>query len=86
MNLFNSFLLLASSLIISTQANEVLPMPPEPKKQGEQYKLGESGGYFTFDDKPAVIISGSVHYPRVPRPSGEARRILPAHGKIGSLA
>jgi beta-galactosidase len=45
-----------------------LPMPPKPNPVGEkQPAFGADDGYFTFDGKPAVIISGSIHYPRVPR-------------------
>jgi beta-galactosidase len=47
---------------------KTLPMPPKPNPGGEkQPAFGADKGYFTFDGKPAVIISGSVHYPRVPR-------------------
>ncbi len=47
---------------------EPLPLPPKPNPLGErQPTFGAKDGYFTFDDKPAVIISGSIHYPRVPR-------------------
>ncbi|MDF7824794.1 beta-galactosidase [Pontiellaceae bacterium B12227] len=47
---------------------KTLPMPPKPNAVGEkQPAFGASDGNFTFDGKPAVIISGSVHYPRVPR-------------------
>lgn len=68
---FNLTLILVMSLIHSVAANASkieLPMPPRANPLGEkQPEFGESGGYFTFDDNPAVIISGSVHYPRVPR-------------------
>lgn len=47
---------------------KTLPMPPAPNPVGEKQPVfGEAGGNFTFDGKPAVIISGSIHYPRVPR-------------------
>lgn len=58
------------TLLCSVHAavGKTLPMPPRPNPIGEkQPAFGESGGHFTFDDQPAVIISGSVHYPRVPR-------------------
>jgi len=46
-----------------------LPLPPPPNAPGEQQPVfGVQDGRFTFDGKPAVIISGSIHYPRVPRP------------------
>ena len=60
-------MLMGAGLALNASANPVLPMPPEPALKGEQAKFGEGGGYFTFNEKPAVIISGSVHYPRVPR-------------------
>ncbi|MDF7798351.1 beta-galactosidase [Pontiellaceae bacterium B1224] len=47
---------------------KTLPMPPKPNPVGEkQPDFGATDGNFTFDGKPAVIISGSIHYPRVPR-------------------
>ncbi len=45
-----------------------LPLPPEPNPVGEKQPVfGAADGHFVFDGKPAVIISGSIHYPRVPR-------------------
>jgi beta-galactosidase len=45
-----------------------LPIPPQPNPVGEKQPVfGAADGHFTFDGKPAVIISGSIHYPRVPR-------------------
>ncbi|MBN2686311.1 MAG: beta-galactosidase [Pontiellaceae bacterium] len=50
------------------QAAEPLPMPPRPNPPGEkQPEFSEKDGAFTFDGEPAVIISGSIHYARVPR-------------------
>ncbi len=55
-------------LICSMAFARTLPMPPTPNPVGEkQPKFGAAAGHFTFDEKPAVIISGSIHYPRVPR-------------------
>ncbi len=49
--------------------SKTIPLPPEPNPVGqEQPVFGAAGGYYTFDGKPAVIVSGSIHYPRVPRP------------------
>ncbi|MEN8661202.1 MAG: beta-galactosidase [Lentimonas sp.] len=60
-------LTLTVSSLISANA-KTLPMPPRPSPIGEaQPVFGAADGHFTFDDQPAVIISGSVHYPRVPR-------------------
>ena len=45
-----------------------IPLPPEPNPVGQdQPVFSASDGYFTFDGKPAVLVSGSIHYPRVPR-------------------
>ncbi|MBN2594762.1 MAG: beta-galactosidase [Sedimentisphaerales bacterium] len=45
-----------------------VPVAPAPNPQGQpQPKFGFEGRNFVFDGKPAVIISGSVHYPRIPR-------------------
>ena len=47
---------------------EPLPMPPRPNPIGQKQPVfGEKDGQFTFDGKPAVILSGSIHYARVPR-------------------
>jgi beta-galactosidase len=47
---------------------KTLPLPPEPNPVGEKQPVfGAADGNFTFDGQPAVIISGSIHYPRVPR-------------------
>lgn len=46
-----------------------LPVAPTPNPPGQsQPTFGIEGRHFTFDGKPAVIISGSIHYPRIPRP------------------
>jgi beta-galactosidase len=48
---------------------KTIPLPPEPSPRGQkQPEFGAAQGYYTFDGKPAVIVSGSIHYPRVPRP------------------
>jgi beta-galactosidase len=53
---------------VFTYAGQV-PMAPIPNPPGQQQpKFGIEGRNFVFDDKPAVIISGSLHYPRIPRP------------------
>ncbi len=60
-------LLLLAGTVLSVVADP-LPLPPKPNPAGEkQPEFGAADGYFTFDGKPAVIISGSIHYPRVPR-------------------
>ena len=52
----------------AVEGSKVLPMPPRPNPLGEKQPVfGAAWGQFTFDNKPAVILSGSIHYPRVPR-------------------
>jgi beta-galactosidase len=52
----------------SSGAGKTLPLPPRPNPAGEKQPVfGAADGYFTFDGNPAVIISGSIHYARVPR-------------------
>ncbi|MGJ8652424.1 MAG: beta-galactosidase [Opitutaceae bacterium] len=61
-------LTLALTSLCTAVSAKILPMPPEPNPVGQsQPTFGESDGHFTFDGEPAVIISGSVHYPRVPK-------------------
>lgn len=63
--LLSMFILIGTILSVSAK---ILPMPPEPNPVGQKQPVfGEADGNFTFDGKPAVIISGSIHYPRVPR-------------------
>ncbi len=46
----------------------IVGIPPLPNATGQkQPEFGIKDRYFTFDGKPAVLISGSIHYPRVPR-------------------
>jgi len=67
--LFRRFftLLILSSIAVSVSA-KTLSLPPRPNPTGQkQPEFGANDGRFTFDGEPAVIISGSIHYPRVPR-------------------
>ena len=60
-------LLLLNWLVVTVSAEPLL-LPPRPNPPGQlQPKFGAKDGRFTFDGQPAVIISGSIHYPRVPR-------------------
>ncbi|MBN2163004.1 MAG: beta-galactosidase [Pontiellaceae bacterium] len=60
--------LLLISAITSPLSAKTLPLPPRPNAPGEKQPVfGADDGQFTFDGEPAVIISGSIHYPRVPR-------------------
>ena len=62
------FVLLGSLGASAVSAAEPLPMPPRPNPVGEKQPVfDEKDGQFTFDGEPAVIISGSIHYARVPR-------------------
>ncbi len=62
------FGVLAAAVLTGMAWSKTLPMPPKPNPPGEEQPVfGASDGSFTFDGKPAVIISGSIHYPRVPR-------------------
>ena len=65
LSLMSMIILMGAVLSVSAKT---LPMPPKPNPVGEKQPVfGEANGNFTFDGKPAVIISGSIHYPRVPR-------------------
>ncbi len=62
------FVLLVVAAFSGSALSKTLPLPPEPNPVGEKQPVfGEADADFTFDGKPAVIISGSIHYPRVPR-------------------
>ena len=66
---FRGVLIASLFAALSTVATaEELPLPPQPNPPGEpQPEFGAAEGHFTFDGKPGVILSGSIHYPRVPR-------------------
>ena len=60
------FMLAFAGMILPVYS-KTLPMPPRPGATGaKQPEFGAENGVFTFDGKPAVIISGSIHYARVP--------------------
>lgn len=45
-----------------------VPLAPVPNPPGQaQPVFGIEGRSFVFDGQPAVIISGSLHYPRIPK-------------------
>ena len=55
-------------LFVAKTAFTAIPLPPEPNPIGQaQPEFSSADGMFTFDGKPAVLVSGSIHYPRVPR-------------------
>ena len=56
-------------LLAGVFAVAAVPVPPIPNPPGQgQPVFGIQGRNFVFDGEPAVIISGSLHYPRIPRP------------------
>ena len=56
------------SLLSSGLNAKTIPVPPEPEPAGyAQPEFSVSDGYFRFDGEPAVLMSGSIHYARVPR-------------------
>ena len=64
-----ALLLICWAVLGRSGVAKTIPLPPEPNPVGqEQPVFGAADGYYTFDGKPAVIVSGSIHYPRVPRP------------------
>ncbi len=68
LNVKKGLALLVLACVTITASAKTLPLPPRPNPAGEKQPVfGAADGYFTFDDKPAVIISGSIHYARVPR-------------------
>ncbi len=62
------FITLSITSVTSLQA-VTIPVPPLPNPPGQtQPEFAIIGPDFTFDGKPAVLMSGSIHYARVPRP------------------
>lgn len=45
----------------------------QPKPDGKPHTFAVSGGQFTLDGKPFRVISGEMHYPRIPREYWHAR-------------
>ena len=53
-----------------------LPSPAQtlqPLPDGKAHAFGVRGGQFTLDGKPFRVISGEMHYPRIPREYWRAR-------------
>ncbi len=45
----------------------------QPVPDGKAHVFGVDGGQFTLDGKPFRVISGEMHYPRIPREDWRAR-------------
>ncbi len=58
-------LMLISCPLVYAGSVQVVPTPNPPGQP--QPVFGIEGRNFVFDSKPSVIISGSVHYPRIPQ-------------------
>ena len=67
------FLILFLTCVISSS----LP----PKEAAPTHRFGWKGQHFLLDDRPYQILSGEMHYARVPRPSWRRRmRLMKAMG------
>ncbi len=38
-----------------------------PAPDGKAHRFGVEGGQFVLDGKPFRVVSGEMHYPRIPR-------------------
>jgi beta-galactosidase len=61
------------SLIISCMLLWVLQLPAQEKKQGPLHQIALGDSTFLLDGKPFLMISGEIHYPRVPREAWRQR-------------
>ena len=64
------FLLL---VIASALALPSFAQTPQPLPDGKPHTFRVDGGQFTLDGKPFRVISGEMHYPRIPREYWRAR-------------
>ena len=53
------------ALLVAALVGGVLLTSPQPA--AGQHTFGVGNGQFQFDGKPYQILSGEMHYPRVPR-------------------
>src|ERR1035441_9889370 len=51
----------------ATAAHLASPFTAQPRPDGKAHVFRVDGGQFTLDGKPFRIISGEMHYPRIPR-------------------
>jgi beta-galactosidase len=57
----------------ATVAHLASPFTAQPRPDGKAHVFRVDGGQFTLDGKPFRIISGEMHYPRIPREYWRAR-------------
>jgi beta-galactosidase len=72
---FPSALVLIAALGIATAvlAQNTAPSGPQPLPDGKPHTFRVEGGQFTLDGKPFRVISGEMHYPRIPKEYWRAR-------------
>ncbi len=58
---------LVSAFLLSGALCMAAPMPMPFSNDGKQHKFSTNQENFLMDGKPVKIISGEIHYPRVPR-------------------
>ena len=54
-------------LLLSIHTGWAAPMPMPPSNDGQPHTFSMDEENFLMDGKPVKIISGELHYPRVPR-------------------
>jgi len=59
---------LPQRIIHGTETKAAIAFPPGATPHPAPHSFGYQGEHFLLDGKPFLIISGSMHYPRVPRP------------------
>jgi beta-galactosidase len=57
----------------ATVAHLASPFTAQPRPDGKAHVFRVDGGQFTLDGKPFRIVSGEMHYPRIPREYWRAR-------------
>src|SRR5580698_3505305 len=55
--------IISASLLLAVLASPIA----RPSAQNAQHHIGVKGNHFVFDGKPLQIISGELHYERIPR-------------------
>jgi beta-galactosidase len=72
-NLRTFFPLALALLLGSTASAFAQSSPAQPLPDGKAHTFRVDGGQFTLDGKPFRVISGEMHYPRIPREYWRAR-------------
>ncbi len=67
MRQFSKYVLLASLLIGSPNLPTAFCQQTQPTSSGQPHTFVAEGGKFLLDGKPMQILSGEMHYPRIPR-------------------